>query len=372
MKKISAAFGLTAACAVALSFGALYRGELPDNEPAAIADPSEIFERNAYGSETGLVTVPIADFKSGSLPELNSVSVTFVGDCVLAANLNDTREDSFVKYAEVKEPSYFFENAVPCYAASDYVIASCETVLSDRSLFRTEKEGEAFWFKSPSDYAGIFSAGCIDAVNLSNNHTYDYGTEGYEDTISSLTSAGIAWGDTENPIYFKKNGVTVAVVCARLFNENSDNIITPAIEGVMENSDIQILYFHGGEEYEHVPEDWMTELCHKYVDMGVDLIVGSHPHVLRPMEEYNGVDIVYSIGNFCYGANRTPENRTVIFTETFYFNEDGEYEGAEETITPFYVYTGSHNNWQPAPVTDSVEASKTMSFMYGGGDVPNP
>lgn len=372
MNKMSAVFGLTAVCAVALSVGALCKGELPDNEPDAIADPSEIFERSAYGSETGLVTVPIADFKSGSLPSLNSVSITFVGDCVLASNLNDTREDSFMKYAEEKEQTYFFENAVPCYSSSDFVIADCETVLSDRSLFRTEKEGEAFWFKSPSSYAGIFSAGCIDAVSLSNNHTGDYGAEGYEDTKAALTSAGITWGDIDNTIYLRKNGITTAVVCAKLFNENADSLITPVIEEAVENSDIQILYFHGGEENEHVPEDWMTDLCHKYADMGVDLIVGSHPHVLRPMEEYNGVDIVYSIGNFCYGANRRPENRTVVYTETFYFNEDGEYEGAEEAITPFYVYTGSHSNWQPAPITDTVEASKTLSFMYGAGDTPAP
>lgn len=369
MKRISAAFGVMAACAVLLSVMGLYGDSVPQKEPAVIAEPSELMP-TVYGSETGLVTVPIAGFKSGSLPSLTSVSVTFVGDCVLASNINDTREDSFIKYADVQEQSYFFVKAVPCYADSDFVMASCETVLSDRVLFRTEKEGEAFWFKSPASYAGIFSAGCIDAVSLANNHTYDYGTEGYEDTAAALTSAGIAWGDIDRPVYFEKNGIKVAVVCAKLFSKNADADITSAIEEVLPESDIQILFFHGGEEYEHVPEDWMKELCHKYADMGVDLVVGSHPHVIRPMEEYNGVDIIYSIGNFCYGANRQPENRTVVLTETFYFNEDGEYEGAEEEITPFYVYTGDHSNWQPAPVTDPMEISRTMSFLSGGSDKP--
>ena len=83
------------------------------------------------------------------------------------------------------------------------------------------------------------------------------------------------------------------------------------------------MYFHGGTEKEHVPDDWLVELCHKYADMGVDLIVGSHPHVLRPMEEYNGVDIIYSLGNFCYGGNRLP-----------------------------------------------VEISKTLAFMYGAAELP--
>ena len=155
-----------------------------------------------------------------------------------------------------------------------------------------------------------------------------------------------------------------------MFSPYYDQLITPVIEEVKENSDIQIMYFHGGTEKEHVPDDWLVELCHKYADMGVDLIVGSHPHVLRPMEEYNGVDIIYSLGNFCYGGNRLPENRTVILTETFTFDENGNYISQDEEFTPFYVYGGDHNYWQPVPISDPVEISKTLAFMYGAAELP--
>lgn len=321
-------------------------------------------------SESALVTVPISAFDSGALPEYNTVTFTFLGDCILASDHGDTREDSFEACAKRYSSDYFFEKAVPYYEDSDFVVANSEFVMSDSDLAKVTKEEPAFWFKAPADRTELLKAGRINIVTLANNHTEDYDKRGYEDTISSLESAGISWGDLENPVYVKKNGITFGILCTKLFSTNYEPLVTPAVEEIVQNSDIQIMYFHGGEEGSHVPESWLKELCHKYADMGIDLIVGSHPHVLRPMEEYNGTDIVYSLGNFCYGANRTPENRTVMLTETFTFDEDGNFISSDECFIPFYVYTGSHNNWQPAPIEDPDEYSKVLSFMYGSNDLP--
>lgn len=343
-----------------------------ETEPAAdnTVSAEETVPFTAMAEESALVTVPISNLSSERLPEYSTVTLTFLGDCILASNSGDARRDAFVQYAQKMPASYFFERAVPYYAESDLVIANSEFVLSDRDLFKTYKEGTAFWFKSPSDYADILKEGRIDAVTIANNHTGDYGEKGYEDTKRSLEEAGIEWGDLDNPLYIKRNGVTFGIICTKLFSKDVEPFLTPVVEKVKENSDIQILYFHGGEENEHAPEEWLKDICHKYADMGVDLIVGSHPHVLRPMEEYNGVDIIYSLGNFCYGGNRTPENRTVILTETFIFDEDGNYISQEESFTPFYVFGTDHNNWQPSPVTDPVEISRTLAFMYGGSELP--
>ncbi len=321
-------------------------------------------------TESSLVTLPIAELETEQLPAYSTVSFTFLGDCILSSNADDSRTGTFKEYAEKMEPSYFFEKAVPYYSDSDFVIANSEFVLSDRDLAKTRKDGTAFWFRSPTSYADIFREGGIDMVTIANNHTNDYGKEGYEDTKAALDSAGIMWGDIENPVYVKKDGITFGIICTKMFGKEFDPIITPVVEDVTANSDIQIMFFHGGTEKTHAPEDWLREMCHKYADMGIDLIVGSHPHVLRPMENYNGTDIIYSLGNFCYGANRLPENRTVIFTETFTFDEDGSYISQDEQFIPFYVYQGASNNWQPAPVTDPYDYSRTMAFMYGASDLP--
>ncbi len=343
-------------------------GETESGVEVAAAETLE--EQSEEVTESSLVTMPITQLETGALPEYTTISFSFMGDCILSSNAGDAREDSFRQYAEKKPASYFFEKAAPYYSESDFVMANSEFVLSDDTLAKTSKEGRAFWFRSPVRYTDIFKSGGIDIVTLANNHTLDYGQDGYKSTKDALDEAGIKWGDLENPVYVKKNGITFGIICTKLYNTDFKPVVSPVIEEVKANSDIQILFFHGGTEGEHTPDDWLRELCHDFADMGVDLIIGSHPHVLRPMEEYNGVDIFYSLGNFCYGANRLPENRTVLVTETFTFDEDGTYISCEEKITPFYVYTGAHNNWQPSPVTDPMEISRTLSFMYGHSTSP--
>lgn len=369
MKIIKAVFGL-AAVSAALIFGCskLYDSSDGASVGAAIS-AEELSDDNAVNTETEAVTEPSAD-KELSLSEGRSITFSFLGDCLLSTNAGDVRPDTFAKYAEKKSPSYFFEKAVPYYSSSDFVLANNEFVLTDRELRKTSKSGTAFWFRSLSSYTNILKAGGIDIVTIANNHTGDYGDKGYQDTQAALDSAGIMWGDLKNPLYVEKDGVKFGIICTGLFNANYDPLVEPVIEEVKSNSDIQILFFHGGTENEHKPDDWLVTLCHKYADMGVDLIVGSHPHVLRPMEEYNGVDIIYSLGNFCYGGNRLPENRTVILTETFNFDENGNYISQDEEFTPFYVYGGGHNNWQPVPVTNPVEISRTLAFMYGASELP--
>lgn len=91
---------------------------------------------------------------------------------------------------------------------------------------------------------------------------------------------------------------------------------------------------------------------HNLVDHGADLVIGSHPHVLQPMETYNGVNIVYSLGNFIFGGNNYPENRTLIYNQTLTITQDAATGGftvanTDVTLIPCYVYTGESNNYQP-------------------------
>lgn len=67
-------------------------------------------------------------------------------------------------------------------------------------------------------------------------------------------------------------------------------------------SDYQIVYYHGGTERVYVPDSWRVHASKRIVDAGADLVLGGHPHVLQPMEEYNGAQIVHSLGNFMFGG----------------------------------------------------------------------
>ena len=74
------------------------------------------------------------------------------------------------------------------------------------------------------------------------------------------------------------------------------------IKSAKKNADIVIVLFHWGEEHTFYADSWQMELAHQAVDMGADLVVGSHPHVLQGIEEYNGSVIAYSLGNFVFNS----------------------------------------------------------------------
>ncbi len=105
------------------------------------------------------------------------------------------------------------------------------------------------------------------------------------------------------------------------------------------------------------------------IDNGADLVIGSHPHVIQRREKYNGADIVYSLGNFCFGGNTAPEpNKTIIYGYTLKLHKDGdkvELVDRVENMIPCYIYTGEYNNWQPAIVEDEDIKKEILDYMNG-------
>jgi hypothetical protein len=85
--------------------------------------------------------------------------------------------------------------------------------------------------------------------------------------------------------------------------------------------------------------------------------------------KYNGVDIAYSLGNFCYGGHNAPKNRTIIYQYKIEI-VDGEAAGKSYNIIPCYVYTGDTNNWQPDVIQDENQINRVLSFM--NGELPHP
>ena len=74
----------------------------------------------------------------------------------------------------------------------------------------------------------------------------------------------------------------------------------------IENDDLKIVQVHWGEEKSDTPSDEQVSLAHRAIDMGADLVIGHHPHVLQGIEKYKGKYICYSLGNFCFGGNQIP------------------------------------------------------------------
>lgn len=301
------------------------------------------------------------------------ITISFLGDCMMASYKGESVHGNMNWCLDNKPFTYFFEKAMPYIGNDDFTITNCECVFTDTATSEVHKNhSPAYWYRSSSKNAGVFSMNSIDAVGIANNHIADYGIQGKEDTKKALESAGVLWGNDNQEVILEKNGVKIALLLMNFWETYQSDKIVSKLINLNETTDIQIVYFHGGTERIYSPEQWKVNGVHKFVDAGADLVLGAHPHVLQPHEEYKGVDIVYSLGNFCYGGSKSPENRTIIYQETFTLDPENHIIESNETIIPFYVFTGTTNNWQPAPIEDSVEKNAVLEFMYGKTSSPFP
>lgn len=306
-------------------------------------------------------------------PEDGSFTITlsFAGDALLASGNGVRTAGSFLDYAAKEDPAYFLQHVKPIFDADDFTLVNLENVLTDRDLTPREKDTDpAYWFRSGTENTAVLTSSGVDAVSLANNHTGDYGAAGFKDTVNAVTGAGLQYGDNTTPLYLEKNGFRIAILCNGLWNEGQAASIVSRLRAAEEHSDYQIVFYHGGAEGVYAPEDWRIRASRRLVDAGADLVLGNHPHVLQPREIYKDTEILYSLGNFCYGGSRQPRNRTVIYQLTLTVRDGALVSSASELI-PCYVHTGgTYNNYCPAPITDEAQRQKVLDFLDGRAASP--
>lgn len=332
---------------------------------------------NQNSSATSKKPPKVSSKPSSSQPQAEAedfkITLSFAGDMIITAYDGQPGSGTFDDYLKKNSYDYFLSKVAHIFESDDFTISNLENVLSDRKDLTpaTKNYSPAFWFKAETDRIKILSESGIDGVTLNNNHTRDYGEQGYQDTIKAVQSAGLQYGSNGQIMYFEKQGFKIAVVCVGLWALSSANAALPYLNTAKENSDYQIIMFHGGTEKVHEPDGWKVQAARKLVDNGADLVVGSHPHVLQPREVYNGVEIVYSLGNFCYGGSRYPENRTVIYQMTLEIDKNKQIIKSTSNIIPCFVHTGkSTSNFQPAIVEDETVKTQILRFMNGEIDSP--
>ncbi len=337
--------------------------------PAAEWDPSDPSDPLLWEPDLPEFDGPMP--RPGETPENFSIVLSFTGDMLLASLYGRRAAGNFLDYAAKQGPEYFLQNVRPIFEADDFTVVNLENVLTDRELVPREKStAPAYWFRSGTANTAILTSSGVEAVSLANNHTNDYGAAGYKDTVNAVTAAGLEYGNNDRTFYLEKNGCRIAVICHGLWNEAQAGTILRRIKAAEEASDFQIVFYHGGTEGVHAPEDWRVRASRRLVDAGADLVLGNHPHVLQPRETYKGVEIVYSLGNFCFGGSRNPRNRTIIY-QLILRVEDGKLTETGSEIIPCRVHTGGRvNNYCPAPIEDEAERQRVLDFMDGKRKLP--
>lgn len=286
-------------------------------------------------------------------PEVQETTITIsaAGDCTLGTDEGFNYKRSFKgKYDAVQDPAYFFQNVQPVFAQDDLTIVNMEGTLTEE----TTREPKQFAFKGDAEYAKILMAGAVEAANLANNHSFDYGKKSYEDTITALEAEGISSFGYERTAVMDIKGVKVGLAGVYELAEHIDckqDLLDNIASLKEQGAQIIIVSFHWGQEKENVPSDVQVELAHAAVDNGADLVLGHHPHVLQGIEEYKGKNIVYSLGNFCFGGNSAPSDMdTMIFQQTFTVKDGKLQEDNVTNILPCKIssaYEEGYNNYQP-------------------------
>ena len=295
----------------------------------------------------------------------DTLTLTFAGDCMFASNHGLSGAGSFNAMARYQPPEYFLKNFIPMFTSDDLTIVNCECVLSDNDLTEKEVTTEiAFWFKGPTKNADIFRVSGVDLASVVNNHSHDFGQQGSDDTEAALEKVGVLPGRRNTVTYTTVKEQKLGVYCCSLYSyDYVYDILDKVAEMKRENCDLKIIYFHGGIENETQPEDWKVRACHAIADAGADIIVGSHPHVLQPMEVWGDTPILYSMGNFCFGGNTHPPKNTAVYQAVFTL-EDGKISGREDILIPCRTYSGSSNNYQPYVVTDESVKREILDFLH--------
>lgn len=279
-----------------------------------------------------------------------TLTVSVVGDCTLGTDENFDYSTSLNAYFENYGKEYFFQNVKSIFEADDLTIANNEGTFTDSY----NREDKTFAFKAPASFAGIYSCSSVEAVNTANNHSHDYGEQSFQDTMDALDAEGIVHFGYDETAVMDVKGVKVGLVgIYELYDhlereqQLKDNIAKVKEDG----AELIIVIFHWGNEKETVPDSNQTTLGHLAIDLGADLVCGHHPHVLQGIEEYKGKNIVYSLGNFCFGGNSYPSDMdSMIFQQTFTITNDGVKEDNVTNIIPCSISSAyGYNNYQPTP-----------------------
>ncbi|HME81679.1 MAG TPA: CapA family protein [Candidatus Eremiobacteraceae bacterium] len=239
-------------------------------------------------------------------------------------------------------------------ARADATVGNLECPLSDRGTptkSKSKKDLKArkeFVLRgTPAAAPGLADAG-FAAMTLANNHILDYGADALDDTLAALHASGIetagagddaalAW----QPAYFERRGTRVALlgiseVIPRGYGAGRTTpgvapgrdpltgevdasylkLLAQVIRHARGRADVVIVYEHWGTELLGPPSADHVRLAHAAIDAGATLVLGAHPHVLGPVEDYHGGLIAYSLGNFVFDTQPGIQTHSAILQIT--------------------------------------------------------
>ena len=337
-----------------------------------------------------------ANEESSEEEEEEPIDVSFTLSAIGDVMCHNTQyKDAYNSETGSYDFSYVFDNISLYTKTADICIGNLETT------FAGEDRGYSGYptFNSPDSLAYELKDIGIDVLSTAGNHALDKGFDGLSRTIEVLDDADIAHVGTyktqedQNKTLIKYvKGIKIAFVnytygtngipvpsdkpfCVNLIDEN---LMKQQIDSAKEeNPDIIIACMHWGNEYKTTQNSTQEELADFLFQNGVDIILGTHPHVLEPMEKRtvtleDGTTkdgfVIYSLGNFISGQNAENTKDSIILNLDITKHVDGTITIDSYDYIPIYMYTDTTKSTQKMKLLDinkniaSYEASSASSI----------
>lgn len=268
--------------------------------------------------------------------EPKEFSIVTSGDVMLGRRVADAMKRWGINYPFARVTSYIRD--------ADLAFGNLESPLS---LQGTPLPGKGIWFRGDPKGAEALREAGYSVMSVANNHTLDYDTPAFLDTLAVLLENGIdPVGGGKNPaeatepvikqVCGQKIAFLAATEMADIFwsweyrrtlevkpeqpgvVRLDESQLANAIKALKGKADIIIVSLHWGTEFSDYPTEEQRRIAHGLVDAGANLIIGHHPHCLQGVEVYKGSIIAYSLGNFVYDKQTRPKSQEGLLLKVLF------------------------------------------------------
>ena len=309
-------------------------------------------------------------------PEPEYFTISMVGDCTLWSSKNFEQSNVGFPLVVKEDYAYPFSNTIDYFKDDEFTLANLENNFSEGKLY----SAQMFSFLAPPSYANILVEGSVEFVTTANNHMMDFNETGAQRTYEALEAIGMPYGvEGQAQIVETPNGIKLGIYTAGN-DMRPDFKLDQAVNAVKQlkedGADYIICMFHWGQELYYTPNQNQTKLAYACADAGADLIYGSHPHCLQPIEKYNDTLICYSLGNWSFGGSTRPSDPdTAIVQVTLKRDIDGTVSTDGFKAIPCCVSSNlngaakmsdNYNNYCPTPYEEGSEQYERVISKLNG------
>jgi poly-gamma-glutamate synthesis protein (capsule biosynthesis protein) len=246
-------------------------------------------------------------------PEPYFVQITFLGDVMLGRGIAQiaNRTKNWQPFAVLQ----------PVINSSDFTAANLESPLTISPIVT-----KGYALCAPPTQVTALQAARFHLLTLANNHIYDCGESGLNQTRSTLQSAGLNTAGPElQPVFINKHGQRFAFLALDDISSAVDiAAVTQVLHSSARQADWVIVTIHWGSEYQPAPSSRQRLLAAAFINAGADVIIGHHPHVIQPNEKITSSErkkdglVFYSLGNALFDQQSLPDTRTGEMVSLFF------------------------------------------------------